>query len=100
MTLKERVRRIKDWCVEHKTEIAIVTVSAVGCGAMCYSVKKICGLSKAQLEETFSSNDIAYEEFETGMFMNGVRKQFLSTSDGGTITDITDTFDCLIRRSL
>ncbi len=95
MTFKERVGRIKDWCIEHKVEIAVATVGVVGCGAMCYGVKKWNDISNAQIEELREACDFTIEDLEVGMFANGVRKQFLNAGDGDTVTDITETLQIM-----
>lgn len=95
MKIKERVSRIKDWCIEHKMEIVVATIGIVGCGTMCYGIKKWNDITNAHIEELREACDLTIEDFEVGMFANGIRKQFLDVGEGDTVTDITETLQIM-----
>lgn len=91
MSFKEKTIRVLDWCKEHKEEIIITTVGVVGLGAVCYGTKKTVEILRSMQEKSREQYDQALEEFEVGMFINGIRKQFLDAKDNEEIPTITDS---------
>lgn len=98
MKLKERISRIKDWCIEHKATIVFAAVSVAGCGVLCYGVKKINDISNAHIKELGEEAASVFEDLEGDMFVNGVKKQFLNGAEGYNIAEITD--DVRITKSI
>lgn len=95
MSFKEKTGRIRNWCREHKTDIIITAAGIAGGAVVCYGVKKTVDITKVALENSRQRNEEAFRDFEVGMFVNGIRKQFLGCGGDEFVDNVTESVEPL-----